>query len=108
MNTIRSKTMRTLIAAFILAIALTACRNQPAATSAQNQQPTSATAAQSSLTPEQLGELGAQIKKSPNDAQKLLTDRGLTEQSFEQAVRKVAEDPAASKRYTAAYHKAGA
>lgn len=107
MDTTKSHALRALVMGSILAVALTACKNQPAATSAQNQQ-TSATAAQSTLTPEQLGELGAQIKKSPNDAQKLLTDRGLTEQSFEQAVRKVAEDPAASKRYTEAYHKAGA
>ncbi len=95
-----------IIAASILAIALTACKNQPATTSAQSQG-TSATA-QANLTPEQLGELGAQIKKAPKDADKLLADRGLTEESFEQAVRKVAEDPAASKRYTEAYHKAGA
>jgi hypothetical protein len=95
----------TLIAATILTIALTGCKNQPATTSAS--QGTSATA-QSNLTPEQLGELGAQIKKSPKDAEKVLSDRGLTEESFEQAVRKVAEDPAASKRYTEAYHKAGA
>jgi hypothetical protein len=30
----------------------------------------------------------------------------LTEQSFEQAVRKAAEDPAVAKRYAAAYKKA--
>lgn len=58
------------------------------------------------LTPEQLGELGAKIKKHPKDAQKLLSDSGLTEQQFAQAIRKVAEDPDASKRYAAAYKKA--
>lgn len=63
---------------------------------------------QAALTPEQLGELGAQIQKNPNDAQRLLAERGLNAQTFEQAVRKVAEDPAASKRYADSYKKAGA
>jgi hypothetical protein len=34
--------------------------------------------------------------------------RGLDEQKFEQAVRKVSEDPAAAKRYSESYKKAGA
>jgi hypothetical protein len=63
---------------------------------------------QSTMTPEQLGELGAAIKKSPNDAERLLSDHGLTEESFKQQVRKVAEDPAASRRYATAYKKTGA
>ena len=63
---------------------------------------------QAELTPEQLGELGAAIRKNPNDAQRLLSQRGLSEQQFEQAVRKVSEDPAASKRYADSYKKAGA
>ena len=62
--------------------------------------------AQSSMSPEQLGELGAQIKKNPNDAQRLLSEKGLTEESFEAAIRKVSEDPAASRRYAAAYKQA--
>lgn len=57
------------------------------------------------LTPEELGELGAKIKASPGDAQKLLAEKGLTEQSFEQAIRKVAENPEESKRYAAAFKK---
>ena len=36
----------------------------------------------------------------------LLSDKGLTEQQFEQAVRKVAENPDQSKRYAEAYKKA--
>ncbi len=102
-----TKSLRALVMVSIVAIALTSCKNETATTTSAQNQGTSV-AAQSNFTPEQLGELGAQIKKSPNDAQKLLTDKGLTEESFEQAVRKVAEDPAASKRYTEAYHKAGA
>ena len=60
------------------------------------------------LTPEQLGELGAQIRKSPDRAKELLSDHGLDEKSFELQIRKVTEDPEASKRYTAAYKKASA
>ena len=63
---------------------------------------------QASLTPEELGELGAKIKKQPGDASRLLQERGLTEESFEQQIRKVAEDPKASKRYAEAYRKASA
>ena len=63
-------------------------------------------AAQSSLSPEQLGELGAQIQKNPNDAQRLLSEKGLTEESFEAAIRKLSEDPAGSRRYAAAYKQA--
>jgi hypothetical protein len=63
---------------------------------------------QSSLTPEQLGEIGAKIKKQPSEAQKILSDNGLTEESFENAIRKVSEDPQASKRYAEAYKRASA
>jgi ABC-type enterochelin transport system substrate-binding protein len=67
-----------------------------------------ATQAQAALTPEELGNLGAQIRKNPADAKRLLSERGLDEQQFEQAVRKVSEDPAAAKRYAESYNKAGA
>lgn len=63
---------------------------------------------QSSLTPEQLGEIGAKIKKQPSEAKKILADHGLTEESFERAIRKVTEDPQASKRYAEAYKRASA
>lgn len=77
--------------------------NNTAATANTN---SGTTVAQSSLSPEELGELGAKIKKHPKDADQLLSQHGLTEQSFEQAVRKVAESPEQSKRYAAAYKKA--
>jgi hypothetical protein len=95
----------------LCAIALTfafACNKN----ATQNQQSTdSGTSVSSSqqtttLSPEELGTLGAKIKKHPADAQKLLSDKGLTEQQFEQAVRKVAESPSDSKRYADAYKKA--
>jgi len=58
------------------------------------------------LTPEQLGQLGALINKQPGNADKLLADQGLTQASFEAAIRKVSSDPAESKRYAAAYKSA--
>ena len=67
-----------------------------------------ATAAARDLSPEELGELGANIEKNPADAESLLSAKGLNEQSFEQAIRRVAEDPEASKRYAEAYHRAKA
>ena len=91
-----------------------ACSNdQPAATTnASGNTPAvagqQAAATTADLTPEQLGELGAQIRKNPADAKQLLTQHGLDEQKFEQAVRKVSEDPAAAKRYSESYKKAGA
>jgi hypothetical protein len=64
------------------------------------------TANATTLTPEQLGQLGALINKQPGNADKLLTDQGLTQATFEAAIRKVSSDPAASKRYAAAYKSA--
>lgn len=56
-------------------------------------------------TAEELGELGARIKKNPGDAAKLLSEKGLTEDSFEKAIRKVTEDKEASRRYAAAFRE---
>lgn len=97
----------------LCAVLAGACSNdQPAATADKAPAATPAAAASASsgteLTPEQLGELGAQIRKTPNEAQRLLSERGLDEQKFEQAVRKVSEDPEAAKRYSESYKKAGA
>ena len=87
---------------------ISACSKQTTTTEGGSTTSESAVGAQASLTPEELGELGAAIKKNPSDAEKLLSAKGLTEQTFSQAVRKVSEDPAASQRYAAAYKKAGA
>lgn len=67
---------------------------------------TTTTNAAEQLTPEELGELGAQIRKSPDKARELLSEHGLDEKSFESQIRKVTEDPDASKRYAEAYKKA--
>jgi hypothetical protein len=99
-----------LFATLILAVALVSgCKQQQnaASTPGTTNDQTSATAS-TNMSPEQLGELGAQIKKHPRDANKLLSDRGLTEASFEKAIRQVTQDPDASKRYAAAFRKARA
>lgn len=74
---------------------------------AVNEQQTSVQKAQE-LTPEELGALGAQIRKTPDHATDLLREHGLTQQSFEAQIRKVTESPEASKRYAEAYRKASA
>jgi hypothetical protein len=91
----------------VIALFLVACNREQSTTATSSSSPAPSVSA-AALSPEDLGTLGAAIKKSPADAQRLLTERGLTEESFAQAIRKVSEDPAAAKRYTAAYHKAGA
>lgn len=101
--------MRRLLIPILTVITFAAgCKNDASSTTASsgNSYATSAQSAPSSLTPEQLGELGAQIKKTPNDADKILADHGLNEQSFAAAVRKVSENPADAKRYAAAYKSA--
>jgi hypothetical protein len=99
-----------LFATLVLSVALVSgCKQQQnaASTPATTNDQTSATAS-TNMSPEQLGELGAQIKKHPKDANKLMSDHGLTEASFEKAIRQVTQDPDASKRYTAAFKKAKA
>jgi len=55
-----------------------ACSNDQRDTAANTPAATPAAASQQAdLTPEQLGTLGAEIRKNPNDAQRLLTQRGL-------------------------------
>ncbi|HYS54852.1 MAG TPA: hypothetical protein VER58_13930 [Thermoanaerobaculia bacterium] len=81
-------------------------KNQTAGATSNTPDNTQAIAQQTNLSPEDLGTLGAEIKKHPKDADKLLTDKGLTEQQFVKAVRKVSESPEDSKRYAAAFKKA--
>ncbi|HEX8620182.1 MAG TPA: hypothetical protein VF911_21565 [Thermoanaerobaculia bacterium] len=71
-------------------------------------QPSTAPPAKSTLTPEQLGALGAAIRKEPGRGDELLAEHGLTRATFEQAIRDVTENADASRRYAAAYRKAGA
>jgi hypothetical protein len=92
--------------ALVLSTALAACNqgNSGTQTSATTPAQPSAVAAQD-MTPEQLGELGAKISKNPSQSQEILSRHGLDAKSFEMKIRKVTEDPAASKRYAAAYQK---
>ena len=98
--------MRNAILALTLLTAIVACKNNtttPATSSASGS--TAVTASAPPLTPEQLGELGASIHKHPSEGTKILADRGLTQEQFERAIRQVSSDPAASKRYAAAYKR---
>ena len=85
----------------LLLIAALGCRNEQTASNAPPPAPEAT--AQAALTPEQLGTLGAKIRKDPNRAEQILAEHNMTAESFEQAVRKVTEDPAASKRYAVAF-----
>ena len=96
----------TSLLAIVLACLLLGCRNEATKSNTLLSSKNDNVASASNLTPEQLGELGAEIKKHPDDANRLLSDRGLDQASFERAVRKVAENPEQSKRYAAAYKKA--
>lgn len=94
----------------ILALTLTltlagACRQETASEGSIAPETGLAPAA---MTPEQLGALGAQIRKEPDRADELLSEHGMTRDSFEQAIRDVTENPDAARRYTAAYRQASA
>ena len=98
---------KTWIAALLLVAGLGCKQKSSTSTAASSQQtPTVATEQAQNVTPEQLGEIGAQIKHHPKDADKILGDHGLTQASFEKAIRQVASDPASSRRYRDAYKKA--
>ena|SRR5260370_730704 len=104
----KTKISMTVLTALLLIAA--GCKGNRSATAAWNapsaNQPAANTSVEPATTPEQLGALGAEIKKHPNDAHKLIVQHGLSEESFTAAVRKVSEDPAAAKRYAAAYKQA--
>ncbi len=85
-----------------------ACQQERATDSAPATKSVAATDVKTPLTPEQLGELGAQIRKEPARADELLTKQGLSRAEFEKAIRDVTENADASKRYAEAYRKASA
>ncbi len=57
------------------------------------------------MTPEELGQLGAEIKKKPAEAKRILSEHGLDEATFEKAIRRVSSNVEESRRYAAAYKK---
>ena len=100
--------MKRTLSILCLALTLAACQQQsrtesPSATAAA---PTAAAGQQ--LTPEQLGALGAAIRKEPHRADELLQRHGLTRATFEKQIRDVTENADASRRYAEAYRKASA
>lgn len=100
--------MKNALLALSMLMAIAACKNNtttPATSSTPASANTAVTASAPSLTPEQLGELGASIHKHPSEGTKILSDRGLTQEQFERAIRQVSSDPEASKRYAAAYKR---
>ena len=97
---------RTLLSFAIAALVVTgACRHET--TSSTKVAARDTHVALTNPTPDQLGVIGAQIQANPTEAARILGQQGLTEAQFEQAVRKVAESPDASRQYAAAFHKAG-
>lgn len=100
------KRATTMIGVVLSVLLAGACREEPAAANA-DAAATPATQAAVQLTPEELGQLGAAIKKEPARADELLSQRNLTRQSFEAAIRDLTEDPDKSKRYAEAYRNAG-
>jgi len=99
---------RTLIALTVLVVLAGGCKQKQTASVSSDSKAVATTDAQQTLTPEQLGELGAKIEKTPDQAAALLSEHGLNEKTFEQQIRKITEDPEASKRYASAYEKAKA
>ena len=98
--------MRNRLLALTMLLAIAACKNNTATPAAASTSGNTAVATSApSLTPEQLGELGASIHKHPTEGAKILSDRGLTQEQFERAIRQVSSDPEASKRYAAAYKR---
>lgn len=90
----------------VLACTLAACGDNDSKTSASAGAAADApSVAAQELTPEQLGEIGARISKDASQSKQILSEHGLDEKSFEERIRKVTEDPEASRRYAAAFEK---
>ena len=96
----------TMIGVVLSVLLAGACREEPTASGADVSSTDVARSAVQ-LTPEELGQLGAAIKKEPARADELLAQKNLNRQSFEAAIREVTEDPDKSKRYAEAYRSAG-
>lgn len=96
------------LAALLVAGACSNDQNASRSVAETEATPVAAPTANQELTPEELGELGAEIGRNPDAAETLLARHGLDEQKFEQAIRKIAESPDASKRYAESYRKKSA
>jgi hypothetical protein len=100
--------MKRTLSILCLAVTLAACQQQAKSESAAATAPAATHPSGASLTPEELGALGAQIRKEPARADQLLQQHGLTRAAFEQQIRDVTENADASRRYAEAYRKASA
>lgn len=90
--------MKLLLLSAVLTIGCTEEKTSVTASATQESQMAAAAS-----TPEELGRLGAQIRKRPAEATRLLSEKGHTAESFETAVRDVTENQEASRRYAAAF-----
>ena len=97
--------MKHLIVVIAAALVLTGgCRKQTTQTTS-SMLVDDAFIAHSGPTPTQLGEIAAKIHKQPAEMQRILRDHGLTQPSFEQAVRKATADPKTQQQYAEAYKR---
>src|SRR5687767_9105497 len=94
--------MKRTILIVLFAVAMIGC-NKEATVSSSTESTTSVNASATATSPQELGRLAARIKQQPNDAKKLIADHGLTEEQFEEAIRKTAEDPEKARQYAKAF-----
>lgn len=110
MRAIRSSTHSSgIVASASLAMLLlfaAACGSDAPSANAGASADTAVSTQAATLSPEQLGELGAEIRREPARADEILARHQLTRESFEAAIRDVTEDAEASRRYAAAYRGA--
>jgi len=97
-------TMRHAIAVTLALVLFAACGQKEQKNVATRSATQTKTVA-STMTPEEMGELGAQITHQPERAKELLSQHGMTPEEFEREIRHITENPEASRRYAAAYKK---
>ena len=99
------KTLAAIATALLL---LGACKEKKTTETVTTPTTTSSTSTTvvTTMSPEELGKLGAEIKKKPAEAKRILSEHGLDEASFEKAIRKVSSNVEESRRYAAAFKKA--
>ena len=94
--------MKRMVLITLLGVASIGC-NKEATISTSTESTTSVSASATATSPEELGRLAARIKQQPDNAKKLIADHGLTEEQFEDAIRKTAEDPEKARAYARAF-----
>jgi hypothetical protein len=102
------KQSATILTLLVVVLTIGGCQQEQKTASSAPSQAQPGVQVATTMTPEELGTLGAQIRKDPDQADTLLSQRGLTRESFEKAIRDVTENADAAKRYSEAYRKASA